>query len=89
MALSSGVKQDIINEYKKNDNDNGSAEVQVAMLTQRIRDLTEHMKAHKHDFHSNRGLMKLVGRRRRLLRYIEREDIVKYRELIQKLGIRR
>lgn len=89
MPLSSNEKVEIINQYKKSDNDNGSAEVQVAMLTQRIRDLTEHMKTHKHDFHSNRGLMKLVGRRRRLLRYIEREDVVKYRELIQKLGIRR
>jgi len=88
MPLSMSVKNDIISQYKKSDTDNGSAEVQIALLTQRIRDLTEHMKEHKHDFHSNRGLMKLVGRRRRLMRYLQNEDLAKYRELIQSLEIR-
>ncbi len=88
MPLSMSVKNDIISQYKKSDTDNGSAEVQIALLTQRIRDLTEHMKEHKHDFHSNRGLMKLVGRRRRLMRYLQREDLAKYRELIESLEIR-
>lgn len=80
--------QAVIQKFQKHPEDTGSAEVQIAMLTQRIRELTEHMKVHKHDFHSNRGLMKLVGRRKRLMRYLERENVSQYRELIKALGIR-
>jgi small subunit ribosomal protein S15 len=88
MPLSTEVTRDIVQKFGKSETDNGSTEVQIALLTQRIRDLTEHLKEHKHDYHSTRGLMKLVGRRRRLMRYMEQEDIAKYRELIQELGIR-
>jgi len=88
MPLSTAVKQEIIAQHKQNENDTGSVAVQIAMLTRRIRDLTEHMKVHKHDFHTNRGLLKLVGQRRRLLRYLERENITQYRDLIHQLGLR-
>jgi small subunit ribosomal protein S15 len=88
MPLSTEVTRDIVQKFGKSETDNGSTEVQIALLTQRIRDLTEHLKEHKHDFHSTRGLMKLVGRRRRLMRYMEHQDVAKYRELIQELGIR-
>lgn len=88
MALSASVKQEIFTKYQRDPKDTGSSEVQIAMLTQRIRDLTEHMKEHKHDFHTNHGLLKLVGQRRRLMRYLERENVTKYRELIEDLGIR-
>lgn len=88
MPLSTAVTKDIVQKYGSSDTDTGSTEVQIALLTQRIRDLTEHLKEHKHDYHSTRGLMKLVGRRRRLMRYYEKQDVVKYRELIQELGIR-
>ena len=75
MPLDAAVKQQIINEYGTGTGDTGSPEVQVALLTRRINDLTEHMKAHKHDFHTQRGLLQLVGRRRRLLRYLEDKDV--------------
>jgi small subunit ribosomal protein S15 len=88
MPLSTEVTRDIVQKFGKSDTDNGSTEVQIALLTQRIRDLTEHLKEHKHDYHSTRGLMKLVGRRRRLMRYMEQQNVAKYRELIQELGIR-
>ncbi|MGI6033815.1 MAG: 30S ribosomal protein S15 [Coriobacteriales bacterium] len=81
-------KAEIIKEYGKNEHDSGSAEVQVALLTERIRELTEHVKVHKKDHHTRRGLLMLVGKRRRLLTYIKNRDIDKYRELIAKLGIR-
>ncbi|GAB3847513.1 30S ribosomal protein S15 [Nesterenkonia populi] len=89
MALDSAVKQEIIKEYATHEGDTGSPEVQVAVLTKRISDLTEHLKEHKHDHHTRRGLMLLVGRRRRLLNYLERKDIERYRALIKRLGIRR
>ena len=79
---------DLIKEYGKNDADSGSAEVQVAILTTRIRNLTEHLKVHKKDNHTRRGLMRIIGKRRALLRYIKNRNIDEYRELIKKLGIR-
>jgi small subunit ribosomal protein S15 len=82
-------KDEIIREYATNDGDTGSPEVQVAVLTTRIRHLTEHMREHKHDFHSRRGLLKMVGRRRRLLKYLQKKDVERYRTLIQRLGLRR
>ena len=89
MALDNAVKQQIINDYATGDGDTGSPEVQVALLSRRISDLTEHMKQHKHDFHTQRGLLQLVGRRRRLLRYLEQKDVQRYRALIERLGLRR
>jgi len=89
LPLDADVKQQIINEYGTGTGDTGSPEVQVALLTRRINDLTEHMKAHKHDFHTQRGLLQLVGRRRRLLRYLEDKDVQRYRSLIERLGLRR
>ena len=89
MPLTQDVKKQIISEYGANASDTGSAEVQVAMLTQRIRDLTEHLKIHKHDHHSRRGLLLLVGQRRRLLNYIAKTDINRYRSIIERLGLRR
>ena len=89
MPLDNAVKQEIISSYATADGDTGSPEVQVAMLTQRIRDLTEHLMEHQHDHHSRRGLLLLVGRRRRLLKYLYRTDIERYRALIGKLGLRR
>ena len=83
------TKKQIIAEYATNDGDTGSPEVQIALLTQRIKDLTEHSRQHKHDHHSRRGLLLLVGRRRRLLRYLEATDIERYRSLIKRLGLRR
>ena len=88
MPLTKDVKAQIIKEFGKNEQDSGSALVQVALLTQRIKDLTEHMKVHKKDFHTRRGLLQLVGQRRRLLVYIKNKDIEVYRDLIAKLGIR-
>jgi small subunit ribosomal protein S15 len=88
MPLEKDVKADIIAEYKRGDIDTGSTEVQVALLTQRIRDLTEHLKVHSKDHHTRRGLLKLVGQRRRLTNYLKKTDIERYRELIAKLGIR-
>ncbi|PFG19338.1 30S ribosomal protein S15 [Serinibacter salmoneus] len=89
MALDAAVKQSIINEYATHEGDTGSPEVQIALLTRRISDLTEHMKAHKHDHHSRRGLMLLVGQRRRLLTYLTKVDIDRYRSIIERVGIRR
>jgi len=88
MPLDKNVKADIVAEYKRGDADTGSTEVQVALLTQRIRDLTEHLKIHKKDHHTRRGLLKLVGQRRRLTNYLKKTDIERYRALIAKLGIR-
>jgi small subunit ribosomal protein S15 len=82
-------KDAIIQEYATHEGDTGSVEVQVAVLTARIQHLTEHMREHKHDFHSRRGLLKLVGRRRRLLKYVQKKDVERYRTLIARLGLRR
>ena len=89
MPLSADVKKNIIAEYGTAEGDTGSPEVQIALLTQRIKDLTEHSREHKHDHHSRRGLLLLVGRRKRLLRYLEDTDIERYRSLIKRLGLRR
>ena len=88
MTISKERKAELIKQYGKNEQDSGSAAVQAAILTDRIRELTEHMKSHKKDFHTRRGLLMLVGKRRRLLSYIKKNDINEYRELIAKLGIR-
>lgn len=82
-------KKEIIDEYKTHDGDTGSPEVQIALLSARIQYLTEHFKAHKKDHHSRRGLLKLVGRRRRLLDYLKKKDVERYREIIKRLGLRR
>ena len=89
MSLDTVVKNQIIAEYATGEGDTGSPEVQVALLTRRINDLTEHLKSHKHDHHSRRGLLLLVGRRRRLLKYLQDKDINRYRKLIERLGLRR
>ena len=89
MALDQETKHKIIDEYKAKDGDTGSPEVQVAMLTKRIADLTEHLKVHKHDHHSRRGLLLLVGQRRRLLNYLQKTDIERYRSIVERLGLRR
>ncbi|MFV0435261.1 MAG: 30S ribosomal protein S15 [Leucobacter sp.] len=89
MALEASVKQAIIEEYATKPGDTGSPEVQVALLSKRIKDLTEHLKTHKHDHHSRRGLLLLVGQRRRLLGYLQDVDINRYRSLIERLGLRR
>ena len=89
MSLTKEAKSQIIGEYRRGDTDTGSAEVQIAVLSTRISDLTEHLKKHTKDHHSRRGLLMLVGRRRRLLEYLKREDIARYRELIARLGLRR
>jgi len=89
MALDSEAKKAIIDEYATHPGDTGSPEVQVAILTKRIKDLTEHLKEHKHDHHSRRGLLILVGHRRRLLGYLQEIDIERYRSLIERLGLRR
>ncbi|HKH38050.1 MAG TPA: 30S ribosomal protein S15 [Rubrobacter sp.] len=82
-------KEEIIQEHQTHEGDTGSPEVQVAVLTQRIGHLTEHLREHKHDYHSQRGLLKMVGRRRRLLKYLQKKDVERYRALIAKLGLRR
>ena len=89
MALANDVKTQIMTEYATVEGDTGSPEVQVAMLSRRIADLTEHLRTHKHDHHSRRGLLLLVGRRRRLLKYLAKTDITRYRSLIERLGLRR
>ena len=89
MSLDAAVKQEIINQFGTKPGDTGSPEVQIALLTRRINDLTEHLKSHKHDHHSRRGLLLLVGQRRRLLDYLTKTDINRYRAIIEKLGIRR
>ncbi|MBS3783293.1 MAG: 30S ribosomal protein S15 [Anaerolineae bacterium] len=89
MSLSKVEKQAIIEEYARTENDTGSPEVQVALLTTRISQLTEHLKEHKHDEHSRRGLIRMVGQRRRHLTYLSNEDPDRYKEIIKRLGLRR
>ena len=89
MALDKATKTAIMNEYATHPGDTGSPEVQIAVLSKRIKDLTEHLKDHKHDHHSRRGLLILVGQRRRLLGYLQGVDIARYRSLIERLGLRR
>jgi small subunit ribosomal protein S15 len=89
MSLDTATKNSIIAEYALTEGDTGSPEVQIALLTRRINDLTEHLKTHKHDHHSRRGLLLLVGQRRRLLQYLTKKDINRYRAIIERLGIRR
>jgi small subunit ribosomal protein S15 len=89
MALSKEEKSKIIKDFARNDKDTGSTEVQIAILTSEINNLTEHLKEHKHDYHSNRGLLKKVGQRRNLLQYLAKKDIQSYREVIKKLGLRK
>jgi small subunit ribosomal protein S15 len=88
-SLDAATKQKIIAEFATKEGDTGSPEVQVALLSRRISDLTEHLKIHKHDHHSRRGLLLLVGQRRRLLQYLARKDIQRFRTLVERLGIRR
>lgn len=82
-------KQEIIETFRRDEKDTGSSEVQIALLTERIKELTEHLKVHKKDNHSRRGLLKMVGKRRSLLNYLEKNDIEKYREIVEKLQLRR
>ena len=89
MALSTEDKKAVLAEYGLHETDTGSPEAQIAMLTKRISQLTEHLKPHQHDHHSRRGLLLMVGRRRRLLKYIAKTDIARYRSLIERLGLRR
>ena len=89
MPLAAAVKKSIMEEYATSKGDTGSPEVQVALLSQRISDLTEHLKDHQHDHHSRRGLLLIVGQRRRLLGYLQKVDIERYRKLIERLGLRR
>lgn len=89
MALAADKKQDIINQFKLHDSDTGSPEVQIAILTERINYLTEHLKEHKKDHHSRRGLLKMVGQRRGLLNYLKKNDFNRYRDIIGKLNLRR
>ncbi|MDC3414095.1 30S ribosomal protein S15 [Aquibacillus sp. 3ASR75-11] len=89
MAITQERKNEIINEYKTHENDTGSPEVQIAVLTEDITNLNEHLRVHKKDHHSRRGLLKMVGKRRNLLNYLRSNDVTRYRELIKKLGLRR
>ena len=89
MATAKEVKENIVGDYKTHNNDTGSSQVQIALLTQRINELTEHFKVHKKDNHSRRGLLKMVSRRRKLLDYLKRKNIGEYHEIIEKLGLRR
>jgi small subunit ribosomal protein S15 len=89
MGLTTEQKQPLIADYRIHERDTGSAEVQVALLTKRVNDLTEHLKLFKKDHHSRRGLLMMVGKRRRLLEYIRKQNVAKYRELIERLGLRR
>ncbi|ANZ58043.1 30S ribosomal protein S15 [Fructilactobacillus lindneri] len=89
MALTKEQKTDIINKYAKHEGDTGSTEVQIAVLTADINEINDHMKTHKKDFHSQRGLMKKIGHRRNLLGYLRKKDVQSYRELIKELGLRR
>lgn len=82
-------KQEIINQYRRDEKDTGSSEVQIALLTERINELTEHLKVHKKDNHSRRGLLKMVGKRRNLLNYLAKKDVQRYRDIIAKLGLRK
>ena len=89
MALVKEQKSEIIQDFRRSDDDTGSPEVQIAVLSKRIQELTEHLKTHKKDHHSRRGLLQMVGRRRRLLDYLRKEDIERYRTIIGRLGLRR
>ena len=89
MALKKERKSEIVREYARNNKDTGSTEIQVAILTEEINQLTAHLKEHTHDYHSRRGLLKKVGQRRSLLDYLLKEDVKRYRELIKKLGLRK
>ena len=82
-------KQEVINTFKRDENDTGSSEVQIALLTERINELTEHLKVHKKDNHSRRGLLMMVGKRRNLLGYLAKKDLPKYREIVEKLNLRK
>ena len=89
MPITKDEKQQVIEQYGLNEKDTGATEVQIALLTSRIQHLTEHLRTHKKDHHSRRGLLKMVGHRRRLLKYLKRKDLDGYRELLQKLGLRK
>ncbi|AIE59698.1 30S ribosomal protein S15 [Bacillus methanolicus] len=89
MAITQERKNEIINQFKIHENDTGSPEVQIAVLTEQINNLNEHLRVHKKDHHSRRGLLKMVGKRRNLLTYLRNKDVQRYRELINKLGLRR
>lgn len=89
MALTKEEKAKIVKEFARDEKDTGSAEVQIAILTKEINELTEHLKEHIHDYHSRRGLLKKVGQRRNMLQYLAKKDVAKYREVIQKLGLRK
>jgi small subunit ribosomal protein S15 len=89
MALTQERKNELINEFKTHESDTGSPEVQIAVLTEQINTLNEHLRMHKKDHHSRRGLLKMVGKRRNLLTYLRNKDVTRYRELINKLGLRR
>jgi small subunit ribosomal protein S15 len=89
MALDKTVKSELIKKFKRDDKDTGSVEVQVAILTEEINILTDHLKEHIHDFHTKRGLLKKVGRRRSLLAYLKKTDVIRYRDLIKALGLRK
>lgn len=88
MALNKEVKAEIVEKYARNPKDTGSAEIQIAILTEEIKALTEHLKEHKHDFHSRRGLYKKVGQRRNLLKYLKNENVARYRDVVSSLGLR-
>ncbi len=89
MAITQERKQELINEFRTHESDTGSPEVQIAVLTEQINNLNEHLRTHKKDHHSRRGLLKMVGKRRNLLTYLRNKDVTRYRELINKLGLRR
>jgi small subunit ribosomal protein S15 len=89
VPLDTAAKKEILVEYATSEGDTGSPEVQVALLTRRINQINEHLKVHQHDHHSRRGLLLLVGRRRRLMKYLQKKDITRYREIRERLGIRR
>lgn len=89
MALTKEAKQEIIKKYARDEKDTGSAEVQIAILTEEIRELTEHLKVHTHDHHSRRGLLKKVGQRRSMLNYLAKKDVQRYREVVKSLGLRK
>ena len=89
MNMTKERKQEIINTYKRDENDTGSPEVQIALLTERISELTEHLKIHKKDNHSRRGLLKMIGKRRNLLTYLSKKDVNRYRDIVKKLNLRK
>ena len=89
MALTKDVKSELIKKYARTEGDTGSAEVQIAILTEEIKQLTEHLKEHAHDYHSRRGLLKKVGQRRSLLYYLLKEDVTRYRAIVKSLGLRK